>query len=67
MEARLESAHFAEVHRQEVEEQRALGFRRERNQLAARVRRDLAVYDLEVGGFATEARTVIHDFTVDLA
>ena len=54
MEARLESADRPEIDRQEIEEQRAFGFRRQRDQLPARVGLHLAVDVLEIGGLAAE-------------
>src|SRR5215207_1318044 len=67
VEARLEASDRSEIDRKKVEEQRALGLGRERDELAARVRRHLAVDMLEVRRLPAEAWTVIHDLTVDLA
>src|SRR5690348_13738242 len=61
MEARLEPANRPEIHRKEIEEERALGFGRERNQLAARARLHSAVHVLEVRGLAAQPGTVVHD------
>src|SRR5207253_2521010 len=67
MEPGLEAPDGAQVHRQEVEEQRALGLCGERDHLAARVGRHLTVNVLEVGRLAAQARAVVHELAVDLA
>src|SRR3954454_3481379 len=67
MEARFETANRAEVEREEVEEERAIRFRRERDQLAFRLRVRLVIDPLQVRGLAAETGTVIHDLAVDLA
>src|SRR2546430_213496 len=67
MEPGLEAADGAEVHRQEVEEQRALGLGSKRDHLTARVGRHLTVNVLEIAGLAAQARAVVHELAVDLA
>src|SRR5690606_34799959 len=66
VEAHLEAAHGAEVDRQEVEEERALGLRREADHLAARLLLRLSEDPLEVGRLPAEPRTVIDDLAVEL-
>src|SRR5206468_3135783 len=67
VETRLESAHRADIKRQEIKKQRALGLGGERDHLAALAGRGFIVDVLQVGGFAAQARAVIHDFAVDFA
>ena len=64
--ARLEAAHGAEVEREEVEEERAVGFRGEGDQLSLRLRIGLVVDPLQVGRLAAQTGTVIDDLAVDL-
>ena len=52
MEAGIEPANCSEVDRQEIEEKSSLGFCRQRDELSARIRLDLAVDVLEVGRLA---------------
>jgi hypothetical protein len=54
MKTRLEAANRAEVDGKEIEEECALGFGRERYELAPRLRLDLAVDVLEIRSFAAE-------------
>src|SRR5690606_41213683 len=54
MESRLEAANVAQVDGKEVEEERALRFRRQRDQLAPGLRVDLVVDVLEVRALATQ-------------
>src|SRR5512138_195056 len=67
VEARLEAADLAEREREEVEEERALGLRREGDHLALRVGIGLGVDVLEIRRLPAEAGTVIDDLAVDLA
>ena len=61
LQAGLESADDADVDRQEVEEERAVGLRLEADHLAAALRRGLGVDVVEIGGLPAEARTVVND------
>src|ERR1700761_6361293 len=67
MKARFESAHRAEVQRKKIEEQRAVGFRRQRNHLSLLIRPGVFVDPLQVRGLPAEAGTVIDEFAVNLA
>src|SRR5690606_22817686 len=62
-----EAADGAEVHGEEVEEERALGLGGGRDQLPLRGGGDLLVDVLEVGRLAAQARAVVDDLAVDLA
>ena len=66
MEARPEPVDLAQFQGQEVEEERPLGFRRERDQRAAGLGAGLLVDVLEVGRLSAEARPVIDDLAIDL-
>src|SRR5262249_20338122 len=66
-EAGSEAPDLAERKRQEVEEERPLGLRRERDHLALRLGVGLGVDVLEVGRLSAQTRTVVHDLAVDLA
>src|SRR5439155_21316873 len=55
------------VERKKVEEQGAIGWGSERNEVAAILRLNPLMDVAEVGGFATEGRTVINDLKLDLA
>jgi hypothetical protein len=66
VEARLEPADLAERQRQEVEEQRALGLRREGDHLALRVGAGLCVDVVQVGGLPAQSRDRIDQLAVDL-
>ena len=61
------TANRPKVDGQEIEKQRALGFRRKRDELAPGVRLHLAVDVFEVCRLAAESGAVIDDFAVDLA
>ena len=61
LQARLESADDADVDRQQVEEERAVGLGLQAHHLAAALRRGLGVDVVEVGRLPTEARTVVND------
>src|SRR5215203_264394 len=63
----LEPPNRAKIHRQEIEEEGALGLRRKGNHLPARARSDLVVDVLEVGGLSAKARAVVDQLTVDFA
>src|SRR5579862_3796452 len=67
MEPRAESADGAEIDRKKIEEERALGFGGERDQLALRRRSHFLVNVFEVGRLAAETGTVVDDLAVDLA
>src|SRR5690606_15308306 len=66
VEANLVLADLAEIERQEVEEQRALGLRLERDHLAARLGLRRREHVLEVCRLPAQARAVIDDLAVDL-
>src|ERR1019366_8963703 len=66
VEARLEPAHGAEVERQEIEEERAVGLGGERDELALGGRVRPVVDVLEVRRLSAEAGTVVNDLAVDL-
>jgi hypothetical protein len=67
VEAGLESPDLTEREGQEVEEERALRLRLQRDHLALRLGVRLGVDVLEVGRFPAETRTVVDDLAVDLA
>ena len=67
MKARLETAHRSEIQRQEVEEQRAVRFRRQRYYLALLILPRVVVDPLQVGGLSAQIWTVIHQLAVDFA
>src|SRR5262249_54742022 len=66
VEAGGEAADGAEVERQEVEEERAVGLGRQRDHLALRLRGGLVVDVLQVGRLAAQPRAVVDDLAVDL-
>ena len=66
MKSCLEAANRAQIHGQEIEEQRAFILRGERDQLATGVRCDARVHVLEIRGLATESGPVVDDLAVDL-
>jgi hypothetical protein len=61
LEPHLHPADHADVERQQVEEEGAVGLGLQADHLAARARCCLLVDELEVGGLPTQARTVVHD------
>ena len=63
---RAHAADHAELDRQEVEEQRAVGLRGERHQLALRLEGQVVVDPLQVGGLAAQARPVVDELGRDL-
>src|SRR5437868_7449567 len=65
--AGLEAAHGAKVERQEVEKERAVGFRRQADELALGLLGGRIIDELQVGGLAAEARPVINNLAIDLA
>jgi hypothetical protein len=65
--AGLEAAHGAEIERKEVEEQRTLGFRGQRDHLPLLLVRGFLVDHLQIRGLAAESGTVVHDLAIDLA
>src|SRR6266705_3004753 len=67
VEAGLEAADRPQVHREEVEEQGALGLGGQRDHLAPGVGRHLAVDVLQVRRLAAQAGAVIDELAVDLA
>ncbi len=67
VEAGREAADRTEIERQEVEEERAVGFGGERDHLALRLGRSLAVDELQVGRLSTQPGAVVDDLAVDLA
>src|SRR5213078_2957737 len=62
-----EPANGPELDRQEIEEEGALAFRRQRDQLSLRARARLVVDELDVRGLTAQAGAVVHDLAVDLA
>src|SRR5437899_9533296 len=67
MEPGLEPADRAKIDGQEIEEQRAFGLGGERDHLAARIGRHLAVDVLEVRRLSPEPGAVVDELTIDLA
>lgn len=67
VESGLESAHGSQIERQEVEEERSVGFGRKADQFAFGLCSGRIIYVLQVGSLAAESRPVIDDFAVDLA
>ena len=67
MEPRLEASDSTQIDGQEIEEQGPFGLRRQRDEFAARVRRNLVINVLEIRRLPTETRSVLDDFAVDLA
>src|SRR6185437_10002489 len=67
VEARFESAHGSELERHEVEKQRAVCFRSETNQLAARLGSGGVENVLQVSRLTTQAWTVVDDLAVDFS
>ena len=67
MDSRLKSAHGTEIQGKEVKEQGSLGLGRERNHFALLLLGGLLINVLQVRGLAAKARTVVHDFAIDLA
>ena len=67
LELRREAGDRAEVERQEVEEQRAVGLRRERDHLAFPVVGNLAVDVMQVRRLSRPTRSVVDDLAGDLA
>jgi hypothetical protein len=61
LEARLEAADDADVDRQEIEEEGAVGLGLEADHFAAALRRSLRVDVVEIGRLPAEARTVVDD------
>ena len=67
MEARLEAADFAQRQRQEVEEERALGLRGQRDHLALRLGTGARVDELQIRGLPAEPGAVVDQLAVDFA
>src|ERR1700737_3926401 len=67
MKAPLESAPAAEVEGEKVEEQRAIRFRGQGDELSFGLRIRLVVDPLQVGGLAAQTGAVVHDLAVDLS
>src|SRR5579862_4269288 len=67
MDARLEAAYRAQVQRQEVEEQRTFGFRRQGDHLPLLLVRRFLINHLQIRGLAAESGAVIHDLAVNLS
>src|SRR6267154_3732641 len=67
MEARLESAHGSQIQGQEIEEQRAVGFRRQRNHFAFLILPGVVVHPLQVRGLPAETGTVVHELAINFA
>src|SRR5213075_2076936 len=67
LKSRREPRDLAEVDRQEIEEQRAVGLRRERDHAPAPRLRHASVDVMEIGRLAGPPRSVIDDFARDLA
>ena len=65
MELHLETPDGAEIDRQEIEEERALGLGRQRDHLPPRAGGHLVVDVFEVGGLAAESRPVVDELAVD--
>src|SRR5659263_635351 len=64
---RSESAHLAQIKRQEIKIQRPLLFGGDGHQLALHLRVHLAINVLEASCLAAQGATVINDFIVDLS
>ena len=67
MEPHLVVLDRTKLNRKEVEEERPVGFRGKRDELAALRRRDAVIDHVDVRGLAAEARPVIHDLCVDFS
>ena len=66
VETGLEAAHRAELERQEIEEQRAVRFGRQRDQLALVARVRLVVDELQIRRLPAQAGAVVDELAVDL-
>src|SRR5262252_4593844 len=67
MEARFETANRPQVQRKEIEEQSAVRLRGQRHHFAFLVLPGVVVDPLEVGGFSSETRAVVHQLAINLA
>ena len=67
MEARLESAHGAEIERKKIEEKGAIGLGRERDHFPLLARARMLVNPLQIGGLPAQAGTVVHELAVNFA
>jgi hypothetical protein len=67
METSLEARDRAEIDGEEIEEQRALVIRGDRDQASASLGRQPVVQALEVGGLSAQPRAVVDDLEVDFA
>ena len=67
VEARLKSAHGAQIEREKIEEKGAIGLGGERNHLALLAGARMLVDPLQIGGLPAKAGTVVHKLAVNLA
>ena len=67
MKARLEPSHRSQIQWQEVEEERAVRFRRQRDHFALLILSRVVVDPLQVGGLSSQTWTVIHELAVNFA
>ncbi len=67
METSLESADIAELERQEVEKQRSIGLRRQRNELPLSVGVRLVVNELQIGRLPAQTGAIVDDLAVYLS
>src|SRR5882762_2135799 len=67
MKTRLESTHRAQIQWKEIEEQRAVRFRRQRNHFAFLILPRVVVNPLQICGLSAQAGTVVHQLAVDFA
>src|ERR1043166_8835839 len=67
METSFEAAHGTKLERHEVEEKRAVGFRRQADQLAARLRRGRLENVLQIRCLTTQPGAVVNNLAVDFS
>ena len=67
MKARLETAHRPQIQGQEVEEERAVRFRRQGDHFPLLVLSRVIVNPLQVGGLSAKTGTVVHQLAINFA
>jgi hypothetical protein len=66
VEARAKAVDGTEIEGQEIEEEGAFGFGRNRKHIPTRARVDAFKYMLQIGRFATIANAIVDDLAMDL-
>lgn len=67
MKARFESAHRSQIQWKEIEEERAIRLRCQRDHLALLILSRVVVDPLQVGGLSAQTWTVVHELAVNFA